>query len=174
MADYPYYDEDPKRRAKRRRRRNYADDAWGMAYYEDSYDGDAADIEDWAAGMVDEEGRREEHYRPDEFDDGPYTSSDYPRSRHYSQNYRVPEDPSPAVDRAKRLAGRMVFREDYAPGKRGTPTPATRQDMRRRKKPAPPSTGRGFDVSWPVVISLVIALVTACSCGVLLLYFLVG
>lgn len=62
MADYPYYDEDPKRR--RRRRRNYEEDAWGMAETEDAADGVYGDdLGDYAAGMVDEEGRRFQNVR---------------------------------------------------------------------------------------------------------------
>lgn len=171
MADYPYYDEDPKRRAKRRRRRNYTDDAWGMAYYEDSYDGDAADIGNWAGGMVDEEGRRfEDVYDPNRADTGDYAPSDYPRSRYFSRNYSVPSsrsEPSPAVDRAKRLAGRMSERNSYAPG-----PPAGRAGSGSRVPPPPRADG--FEVSWQIVLPLLLALVTVCSCGVLVLYYLVG
>lgn len=58
MADFPDFPDEGRKR--RRRRRSYTDDAWGMAEDADSHDGPSADVEDWASGLVDEEGRRED------------------------------------------------------------------------------------------------------------------
>lgn len=71
MSDY--FDDGPgeadfessgQRRRRINRYREMEDDAWGAAYTQDGYDGNAADVEDWAAGMIDEEASRYKQRNP--------------------------------------------------------------------------------------------------------------
>lgn len=75
--DYKYDDDKSGRRRKRLdRQTRYDDDAWGMAHNADLGDGARADIEDWASGMVDEEGRRHRNERRSRRDDDLMDDSD--------------------------------------------------------------------------------------------------
>ncbi len=171
MADYPYYDEDPKRRARRRRRRNMEDDGWGMAADGDFHDGDMGDIEDWAAGMVDEEGRREQFYNPDRYDDEPVVSGDYPRSRYFREKEmeRRHQSPSPdprrgldPVERAVGLMDRLNRRTSYAP--------APPLDQAARSKRRPDSS----QINATAILVMLMMLTAICSCVALLLYIVFG
>jgi hypothetical protein len=118
------FDDDARGRQRRRRSqrlKRYDDDAWGMAYNEDLGDGASADVEDWAAGMVDEEGRRyranHRDYRDQmraevqhELDDlGPVRQDRLPRRGSKSRlqaNADLPLSGSSALDRANQLLRR--------------------------------------------------------------------
>ena len=116
--DYKYDDDSGNRRRRKRldRARRMEDDAWGAAYYQDSFDGDAADVEDWAAGMEVEEGRRYARQNTREYYDDPLDdfesdrTNDGVRSPRSSRSGRIdPQDigaESPAMRRADQLMRR--------------------------------------------------------------------
>lgn len=177
MSDFDAYDEDPKRRARRKRRN--IDDAWGMAEYEDYADGNFADAEDYAAGMVDEEsyGGR---VRPD-YIEGADESDDYYSSSSVSgSDYRPADSWSSAdgaVGRAANLMDRLNRRTSYA-----EPSPRSpRQKRITHGGSAPPADAGPFDALFgihnapPVVLGLMVVLGgCAFSCLLLIIYFALG
>ncbi|MCB9436978.1 MAG: hypothetical protein H6673_08285 [Anaerolineales bacterium] len=175
MSDY--YDEDPKRRARRRRRN--IDDAWGMAEYEDYADGNYADAEDYAAGMVDEEsygGRIRPNYI-----EGANESDDYYSSSSVSgDDYRPADSWSSAdgaVERASNLMDRLNRRTSYAE----PPTRNPRQKHIAQGSSAPPTNAGPFDTLFgmrdapPIVLGFMVVLGgCAFSCLLLIIYFALG
>lgn len=184
--DYRYDDDSGgKRRKRRSRQARYDDDAWGMAHYGDMGDGARADIEDWAAGMVDEESRRyrdERRNRRDEEstnygDDlsdidrselGSRAQSGHPSNRQYSSSRgrgRRYDDlgESSALSRADQLRQRFNRGSQPRGYVEGTDRPGVHDENKRKAK----SSGGGdfFDAlfdfkvdSLPETISSVVVL----------------
>lgn len=117
MGEFDYYDsqrDSKERRQRRSRYRNLEDDAFGMAEAADRADGDFANAEDYAGGLIDEEGRDNRYYRdwdsgqPNDLESG---AAPYSPNPQYSRPGAPvppfdPNQPSPAVQRAARLMER--------------------------------------------------------------------
>jgi hypothetical protein len=180
--------QDKRRRRKRFRedhRSSYTDEALGMAAEADSHDGNAANVEDWAAGLVDEEGRPNSSYRDWNEQEA---RADYPDTVHYQRPaYRSmpptdPSQPSPALQRAAQFmdrANRRVRRRAREAPRYQEPDRYSRYNDRRDL--ASP-TGSWLDsllnfgsdinlnlggfgrLSNIALIVLVVALIAACGC----------
>lgn len=138
-----------KRHLKDDHRREFSDEGWGMAFDADMYDGDEGEIEDWAAGMVHEEGRdddwrdRREHDFEGDFDDY-YPSSRYQYAGTYNMNkssqQKRPQDPnkpSPAVERAAQFMDRVENRPRKHGGRiKDRPRNSLRTNQRDTRQPA--------------------------------------
>ncbi len=157
--DYKFDDDSGGRRRKRRSRQaRYDDDAWGMAYYGDMSDGARADIEDWAAGMVDEESRRYRDERRnrrdqetlnygDDLDDldrpdlGNRSSSGRPSNSRYRStrgaNRRYDDfSDSSAMSRADRLRQRFNRGSGQRGYVEGSDRPGIYEEQERKQKPS--------------------------------------
>lgn len=162
--DYRYDDDSGGRRRQKRRARQerYDDDAWGMAHYGDMSDGARADIEDWAAGMVDEESRRyrdQRRYRRDQESmdyaddladlDRPELGNRAGSSRPSSDRYRSTRGSSryddlgesSAMGRADRLRQRFSRGTGQRGYVEGTDRPGIYEEQERKQK----TTGGGGD-----------------------------
>lgn len=147
-----------KRRFKDHHRREFSDEGWGMAFDADMYDGDEGQIEDWAAGMVHEEGRDENWRDRRERDfEGDYDEH-YPSSRYqYSGSYNInnssqqgkphdPKKPSPAIERAAQFMDRVEGR----PRKHGRRVPErSRNTLRTDRRDRQQIARRGDYVDMP-------------------------
>jgi hypothetical protein len=182
MAEYPYYDEDPRRNAKRQRRRRYEEDAWGQAEYADYADGDFAAAEDYAAGMVDEVQNRR-YYNPDRHDDfaGSYEINDdgytVPtrgpnnswRSAHFGQSSEGLER---ATDLLARLNERNSIRGRARPTSPAPPgLPAATPPARQPHPQAPATHNLSLNISFIVMIVVTMAMF---GCAILGLYAVFG
>lgn len=133
MGEFDQYDGQNnfnERRRRRSRRLNSEDDALGMADAGDRADGDFANIEDYAGGLV-EENRNSSYYR--DWDDQSQSDPLADPVPTASSRYRRPgapvpplnpNQPSPAVERAARLMERANRRNrgltiDDPPPRRG-------------------------------------------------------
>ena len=166
--DYKYDEDSGGRRRKRRSRQmRYDDDAWGMANAGDMSDGARADIEDWAAGMVDEESRRYREQRRNRrdqesmgFDDdlgdidrpelsrgssiGASRGGQYRGTVRRSDGRYDDLGESSALSRADRLRER--FNRGQGRGYvEGTDRPAIYEDDKRKAKPKGSGSGDFFD-----------------------------
>lgn len=162
-----YYDEDPKRRKRRKRR--YVDDAWGMAEYEDYADGNFADAEDYAAGLVDEEGHggRIRSQYVGGADDDDYSSASYEITRGH---------PDRAVERATDLMQRMNRRTSY-----NQPPPTRSQSPAIHSRSSPPPNASPLDTLFdmrgasPAIIGIMVVIGgCAFSCLLLVIYLALG
>lgn len=133
MGEFDQYDGQNnfnERRRRKNRRLNYEDDALGMADAGDRSDGDFANIEDYAGGLV-EENRNNRYYRDwdDQAQSDPLADpipATNPRYRRPGAPVPPldPNQPSPAVQRAAQLMERANRRNrggtiDNPPPRRG-------------------------------------------------------
>ncbi|PJF39124.1 MAG: hypothetical protein CUN55_15240 [Phototrophicales bacterium] len=168
MGEYPDYNEEFSRR--KRRRRDYTDDAWGMAEYEDYDDGSAGDVEDYAGGLVPEE-RLHSRYRDEEYDnaeDYQYTvASNAPENQWRTQH--IGSGSTDGIQQAARLLQRMNERNSY---------PVTSQPIQRgRSLPSPhqrASHPKSDPTSFFTVGILVLLLLLVASCMILGFYAAFG
>lgn len=181
MADYPYHDEDPKRR--RRRQRDYHEDAWGMAEYSDYGDGDFAAAEDYAAGMVDEEGRRENHYTPGYYHDEEVSEDGHtmPNESPINSDWRSEHIPghSDGVERATDLLARMNAHTSYPSTAHPANSAQLPAQQGRYPLPEPASSPQQqparneSDFSFTLIVALMIGALFF-ACVALSLYALLG
>jgi hypothetical protein len=135
-----------KRHLKDDHRIEFSDEGWGMAFDADMYDGNEGEIEDWAAGMVHEEGRGDGNWRDRKEQDfeGDYDDY-YPSSRYeYAGSYNInnssqqkkphdPKKPSPAIERAAQFLDRVEGRPRKHGGRSNDrPRNSLRTDRRDR------------------------------------------
>ncbi len=116
MGEFDQYDGQNNFNERRRRKNrlgNYEDDAFGMADAGDRADGDFANIEDYAGGLVEEEGRNSRNYR--DWDDNSQSDPLADPGPTINPRYRRPgapvppldpNQPSPAIQRAAQLMER--------------------------------------------------------------------
>jgi hypothetical protein len=178
MGDFPDFSDEGRRRRNRKRRYtdDFGDDAWGMADDADHYDGPTADLEDWASGLVDEEGRRESiyHHHPEDDPGGntesiPYRSR-YSIQRFYARHRANPTSPplTSRSDRFRERMGRDVIQSYEPRGRRS-------RQINAGSAPAAPRFWYDLDALSPTaVIALAMLVVLVCSCALLVLYFLFG
>lgn len=166
MADSPYYDEDPRRNAKRRRRR-YEDDAWGQAEYADYGDGDYANVEDYAGGMVDEVGGKKRYYNPDRYDnDDQYTAQSNPVGTNWrSEHIAAPSD---GMERASELMAKFNERNSI-PGRTNQrqpnqPTLPPQQSPTRRTRREVDTSALNF--TFALMLVVIIAVLSCLALGV--------
>ena len=153
MEDFPPPWEGDERSKRKRHfndnhHREFSDEGWGMAFDADMYDGNEGEIEDWAAGMVHEEGRSGDDWRDRKEQDfeGDYDDY-YPSSRYeYAGSYSInnssqqkkpqdPKKPSPAIERAAQFMDRVGNRPRKHGGRTNDrPRSSLRTDRRDRQQ----------------------------------------
>lgn len=187
MADFPDFDEGKRRRI---RRRNYTDDAWGMADDADHYDGPSGDIEDWASGLVDEEGQSGQGSRKYGQTDSAIDPSAIPaRSRRTIEEFHARQqaqgkDISAGTDRSERFRQRLgrdaIPSYESSSGSRQKNKRSTASyppEIVMKSKPTPSIMGFPLDFNNLSPIWLAVLVLTAlatCSCMGLALYWLLG
>lgn len=134
MGEHPDYGDDPYR--NRRRRRDYTDDGWGMAEYEDYADGDAGSVGDYAGGLVYEEGSRQRYYEGDDYqnptnisDDNQYTVASAAPDEHWRSRH-ISGSSNEGMERAANLLQRMNERNSYPAAQQAPPTSQARPAQR--------------------------------------------
>jgi len=177
-----------------RRRRRFGDgyrdsgdsiQGWGMADAEDFYDGDFADIGDYAGGMVDEEREAGVGYRDRGFLDETYDESGYRRRRFYrkeapfDKSSRHPNAPGesdysramnaipvqqrPQVRMQDEPHPRSRLREASPPRRR-----RTSQSRRPARRPASPGFSLENRSTQLLLMAMAGFLILACTCAMII------